>query len=616
MEFATGKMQWWEEKKNNVHAALFATAQRNVDNLRSRHGDFLRWFRLYGNYPARGLTANAYSKSINPGGSTNRLTWNVVQSCVDTVQAKIAKNKPKPTFLTSGGSWSQRKKSKLLDKWCQGQFYATNLYEKTAEQFRDCAVFGTGILYVFIENGKICVERVFPEEIVIDEMEAVFGAPQSLYRRRAVHRDKLLAAFPEKKQLIKNALPASMPNATKEDRADLVAVVEGWHLKSGKDAKDGRHVLALDNVTLVDDEYEEDYFPFPTIRWTKPLRGWFGQGLAEQLMGIQYEINKILRQIQQSIPWAVPKCFVESGSKVNKGALNDELGGIIDYTGTPPQIMGMSVISPELFNQLDRLERSAYNITGISQLSAQSKKPAGLESGVALREMNDIESERFIMAGKAYEELHLEIARQMLRLGRKLYEDDKKYSVSAPDRHRTIQIKWKDIALDEDDYVMKIYPTSSLPQTPPGRLQMVEDLSNLGLIPRDAMLGLLDFPDLEAFNQLQEADHEFCDMQMESIVEEGVFIAPEPFQDLNYALKTAQQTYLLVATMSDVSPDNKDLLRRYMAQVSDRLAAMAPPPMPGAMPGMGAPPPGAAAPGGPGGPGAPPPAGPMPPMPM
>ena len=45
--------------------------------------------------------------------------------------------------------------------------------------------------------------------------------------------------------------------------------------------------------------------------------GFFGQGLAEQLQGLQLEINKTLRTIQVSMHLvSVPKQLVEASSKL------------------------------------------------------------------------------------------------------------------------------------------------------------------------------------------------------------------------------------------------------------------------------------------------------------
>ncbi|NJL22075.1 MAG: hypothetical protein HC895_16685, partial [Leptolyngbyaceae cyanobacterium SM1_3_5] len=94
-------------------------------------------------------------------GQVDKITLNVIQSCCDTVTQKIAKNKPKPTFLTSGGDWTMQKRAKLLDKYVVGQFYALNLYKKGLKAFHGSTIFGTGAVKFYKADGKVCAENVF-----------------------------------------------------------------------------------------------------------------------------------------------------------------------------------------------------------------------------------------------------------------------------------------------------------------------------------------------------------------------------------------------------------------------------------------------------------------------
>lgn len=619
---ATGA--WWAAKEEEAHRRAMPLLETYIADQSFRLSQFLRWFRLYGNFPARGLSAAHYFRLAELSKRPNRLTLNVVKSCIDTVTSKIAKNKPKATFMTSGGSWSQQKRARLLDKFVWGQFYRAKVYETTPLVFRDACVFGTGFTKVYPEQcatgERIAVERVCPEEIFIDPMESVFGKPRAIYQRRLLNRDQVTALFPKREREIRAAKPAyaeQIPTGLTE-QADLIWVVEAYHLPSGPVKKgaemkdhDGRVACFIENATLSLEAYERDYFPFPKFDWTSPLRGFWGMGLAEELVSIQTEINRILRQIQESLPWAVPKCFVEEGSDVVKDHLNDEIGGIIKFRGTKPEIDAIQAISPELFNQLDRLYLKAYEITGVSRMTAQAAKPAGLESRPALREWQDIESERFATQSRRYDDFHLEIAKQMVKLGKEIYSRDRDYTFMGRDRRYTVELKWKDVDLDADSLVMQILPTSGIPQTVSGRLAMVEDMNKLGLLPREEMLRLIDYPDTEAVLAREEADQEFCNMQIEKMIEKGEAMTPEPFQNLDYAVRQAQASYLLASTMSDVKETNLQLLRDYMEAAQEMLKSTQPPPG-AAGPAAMAPTPPGALPAPPAPPGAPP----LPPAPL
>jgi hypothetical protein len=67
----------------------------------------------------------------------------------------------------------------------------------------------------------------------------------------------------------------------------------------------------------------------------------------------------------------------------------------------------------EVYQQLERLVNFAYQQAGISQLAAGSKKPEGLNSGVALREFDDNQTDRFASLSRAYDTFFVDLAYQV-----------------------------------------------------------------------------------------------------------------------------------------------------------------------------------------------------------
>lgn len=233
-------------------------------------------------------------------------------------------------------------------------------------------------------------------------------------------------------------------------------------------------------------------------------------------------------------------------------------------------------VSGEVFSHLDRLYNRAYEISGISQLSATSLKPAGLESGVALREYSDIETERFVIVGQAYESAFLEIARQMIDLAKDASEQGKTYEVISYGDKEIEKIKWSDINLREDQYRMKVYPASLLPTTPAARLQTVIEMSQAGLIDKAETRSLLDFPDIEQYNKLATAPLDEAEMLVEEILEKGKYHPPEPFSNLQLHLQFFQRAYI-EAKINGAPEDRLDLMRRYMQECFKLLQPPAPP---------------------------------------
>ena len=251
---------WWKLEKNKAHEAIFPYIRFLNTEQSYRQADNFKHMKLYGSQELYGLRAyhGARAETTNP--VLNRVTLNIIQSMIDTVVSKIAKNKPKPTFLTEGGNWSQQSRAKKLTQFLEGQFQAVDFYEKAARAFLDSCIFGTGVLKVFTQNGKIEVERVFVDEIVIDDKESFYGEPRQMHQHKMIHKDVLKDMFPKFKTAIDLAGKTSlisygMPSL---GNTDMVLVIESWHKRSGPDADDGLHTITIENETLLEESYEND----------------------------------------------------------------------------------------------------------------------------------------------------------------------------------------------------------------------------------------------------------------------------------------------------------------------------------------------------------------------
>ena len=574
---------WWKASRKRVFSVIFDTVNFITEAQSYRTQGNLRNLRLYGNSPLVNMTGSWYSRvpTSAPGEAANKVTLNIVHSMISTVVSKIIKNRPRCTFLTSGGDYSMQLKAKRLNQFVQGMFYETDIYQTGDQIARDACIFGTGFMKIFEGQGKIKAERVFPEEMLVDDREAMFNSPRQLFQRKVVTREVLVAQFPDKEKFIRQAaLDEDWEQRLNEGyeqakMVDQVEVIEAWHLPSSTDSSDGRHIIAIDNTVLVDEDYNKNYFPFVKLEWSNRSLGYFGQGIAEQLTGLQVQINRLLNTIRVAMDLvSVPKVFVEAGSKVSKSHLNNEIGGIITYSGTMPEYRTAQAVGPEMFTHLDRLYQRAYEIVGISQLSASAKKPSGIDSGRALREYHDIESERFMSFAKDHEKMYLDAAKIMIELARDMYIRDGAYKVRSFNRAFVEQIDWKDIDLDEDKYVMQMWPTSMLPATPAGRLQTIQEMMTAGLLSREDGLSLLEFPDLKQVQDLQNAERNDINFIIELLIDKGVYVSPEPFTNLPLAIKTINSAYLKAKT--EGAPDDRlELCRRF---ISDAMALLAPPP--------------------------------------
>lgn len=209
-------VRWWCAKKDEVHSSVGDALTLLEPQQSGRAAQYARDARLYGNaaslrmsgLPAFQVPSAGVSFQMDRG-----VTYNVVQSVIDTVVSRIGKNRPKPYFLTSNGDYREQRKAKRLNAFCDGLFYEVKAHRKTVEALRDACVWGDGIIHVFMKGGRVQWERVLPFELLVDEVEGVHGAPRQMYRVKDVDRAMLIERFPDKAKLLESTPQARFDNA-------------------------------------------------------------------------------------------------------------------------------------------------------------------------------------------------------------------------------------------------------------------------------------------------------------------------------------------------------------------------------------------------------------------
>jgi len=500
-------------------------------------------------------------------------------------------------FLTDNGDYKQRNLAKKLNNFIQGEFFSTKAYEKATIALRDALVQGTGILHVYeTPDHKAELERVLLTELLIDPNEGMYGNPRQLYRMKLVDRDVLHAAFPKLEEKIILAAKGTPDNSSDSSKSvsDLVMVVEGWHLRSGKNAKDGRHTLAISTGSLLDEEYIKDRFPFSFIHYSPRLLGFWSQGVAEQLMGTQMELNSILYTISRAIKLVgVPRVFQEDGSKVLNAAHNNEIGTIVKYRGTKPEYVVAPCNAPELYAERDKLISYGYQQSGVSALQASSQKPQGLDSGEAIRTYDDISTDRFASLARRYDNLFIDLAYQIVDLAKDIATEQGEYSTVYPNKNGTKEIDLPKAAMIEDAFIVQCFTQSSLPKDPAGRLAKVTEMAQAGMISLQEARRLLDYPDLEQIEKLANAAEERILSILDDIIESGKYTSPDPFMNLDLATQLTTQ-YINLYAPAKLEEAKMAKLRDFFSQVQDLKQAaqppqVAPPGAPGASPQDGSP---------------------------
>ena len=564
---------WFLEEDSHARAkALTAQVNSIIDGQSttiSRQNLFHA--KLYANrnfFSLKGVSSTLMVSNIL---SDTSIGENIVQSNIDALVAKITKRDVLPKALTRAGDVEQQEKAENLNSFIQGLIYQTKTNSVATDAFTNSCVFGSGFIKVYTETNldgskKVGIKSVCPDEILVDEADGKYGKPRCLYEIKFYTRDKMMNLFPKFKAEIKQAKPFS--NYDAHGAADVIMVMEAYCLPvvngDGKIQK-GKKVLAIENCELSHEEWTRPDFPYAKLDYQKPLNGYFGVGICELLQGIQLEINRLNHSIQKSsYLHGNPKLMVQKNS-FDPIQYNEDGEDVIEYDGAKPDIWNPNAFPTGAIQQKELLKQSAFNQIGLSQLSAQSQKPAGLDSGKAMIEYRDIETERFSQTVNMYEDFFVNVIEMMLEEVKSIGND---YQVSSYSTSRGMKpVKWKDIALDKNGYVLQIFPASALPHDPAGRIQIIEMYMRAGLIDPEEGKELMEFPDLKAATDISMAPRKFMRKNIEKILKGEEAELPEPYDDVMYALKVATGLYSF-AKLHDYDEEVQQNMRTYIDQVN------------------------------------------------
>lgn len=572
---------WYKAPEDKVFESIFghvAEIEKEQRDVQEKH---LLHARLYSNRYEPGLGAGARG-AVRSGYAA--ITENVIASVVDTATALIGKSRPKVTVLTDDGDWSTQQIARHLDRYLWGMFRRLRVFDKATAMFRNSCVFGTGFLYPFVDGDELKLEHVLVSEVTVDESAVPCGSsPRDWFRLRPVAKQVLIDRFPDKEAEILNSSVAGaqqdhyLSHRYKGLPDDMTLLMEAWHTGS-----DGRYVASVSTGDLIDEDWKHDFGPFIQFNWNDPLTGFYGQGIAELLVGFQVrlnELNDFIRKCQDRI--AVPRVFMPAGGKVNKPYIDNTIGAMIPFFGNQmPRFDTPTALTNEIYGFRETIIRSAFEFAGVSKMAAQATRPEGIEAAVALRELSDNQSQRFSIQQQRFESMFLELGERIALLSKELYKGKRPKEGEYPETDLTCLIDWEKVDFDDRSFQMQAQASSMLSETPAGRLQKVIELSQYGVpIRPDEIRRLLALPDLELSDRRATSALDDVEWVIDRL-QEGYYDAPEPFQDLSLGVQRVTAAYL-DARRKGAPREVQENFRTWIIQASKLLA---PPPAPAGAP--------------------------------
>ena len=507
---------------------------------------------------------------------------NIIRSCIDTLVSKISQNKVRKFFNPVLGTWSTMKVCRAAQVFFDLYYDMQRVNKKSEEALYDALIFDMGVIWINDEDAT--VNTISPWEFVWDAAEMSNGTlTRCGFTRQEYPLTLLLKIIPKDSQWFHKLETTPNASCTYEIYYDLINK-KAWDFIDGK------------LVRTRDIEYTRP--PFVWMYFKTPVKGPWSDSVVDILFRLQKFYDGVVYKIGAAVNRShAQTTFIPTGSDLEKSVYaSSKIGDVFEFNAgaagglTNPIV---TITPPVIDNQylaiLNLIEEKCYNLIGVSQLSAQSKKPTGINSGVALDTLQDVESEKFNSLQMAYTRLQSDLAEVLIDV---LPES----ADVLPKGAFRSNVKWRDIKKERKMFRIQFSDASTLSKDPKTKMEQVEKLIAMKVIDPTLAATLLEFPDLETAYGIQTAAYDENEKTIERAIEDGPENTMDPvtgavIQRFNYyeITNTAQLYSQACSTLMRLDANDEDpksllnlvnLIKQVKGAIDITNQALMPPPPP------------------------------------
>lgn len=580
---ASNAVTWWTADSPEECAE---SAWSWVDRVRSSHlADAMMDLLHDAIYRGRPVGEQGFGEQYLLLRSGAIINLNVVMSIVDTANARFTKRRPFPVISADDAGWTEKLFARRASRVLRRKLGVPQMERENPLVIGDMLRRGDGCMKAFIEDGDVSYKRIPIYEVLVDPGEAEHGNIRTWAHVRPEPRDVLMARYPAFRDEIAEAQSYRATDMLfapmRQTVADMVEVRELWHMPTSPRAGDGLHVTTIRGCVIRSRAWRHPRPPIIRYQWSPIPRMFRSGGLVEQLIGIQEQINDILKDAREGLKWGSKlTIFVQRGAQVNKAHLRGLHPKVVEFDGVAPQYVAPNPVSEQAIRILMLLIEQAYQISGISQMAAQSKNTLGANaSGKAIDTMDDLQSERFAHVEGGYQQSRVMLGASTIDLAQDIADEAAGRLGPAFEQSEDViekkdvaawikQIEWNKCDIDGGSYHCILEPVNYLADSRAGRLSQVAELSKNGIITNPVVQAdLFDEPDLQRANRSLLGRKHKIDRIMEDLADPSIpmlELAPDQYTDVDLGLEFAIGELNEAESMPDVPAEVLDRYRTWI----------------------------------------------------
>lgn len=556
------------------------------------------------------------------GGSVERfrMDWgndifaNEIANVVETLHAKVFKNKIVPTFSTVAQDWETQEQAKLVNRFLDGVYEDQNVCRSVIPKAGlESIVAGTGCVEVTHrvlkdDSAEIVVKAPTVQDFFIDPVEARDNDPVTLFRVKLVDRWELLDEFgvessdlygevDDRRAAIIDAKFMDDPNFSyaytdaQVASGDMIVVREAWR-------KNGKHCIWIGKQTLLYEDWDRDW-PVFFIKLMPPPGGFWGPSYVARLSPMQNWFNELTVKIRDAHRLlGQPKLLVQRDSGLRKAQIDDEIASIyeVDNPNTAVKEWNPTPITQDAYRERDSVPQRMRDLIGMSQFSATNTLPQQMRevSAKALESFQDTEDSHNAMLHMSYEMACMGIGKMILEHAQWLKDQGYKVKVlSATSEKDAEEIDLSELTIDLRQGRMRVFAVNQFSRSYTERMNELDRLLARNVISQSTYRRLSQNPDIEAEEDKLNSREDIVLKNLQWIAKHEQPLQPIAFDDLNLIVQKGTDYYNMMR-IRGASPEALMAIETYIAKAKSMMAPPAPPPgqgPPQGPPGHGQPPP-------------------------
>ena len=512
----------------------------------------MRNFRLY--CYTMGVSLDMYKQgnvlgyySLIGSDYTSSVNENVIASCIDSLTSQMSSKITRPYISGINTTFNERQILQQAQQFFDIFIDRENLNEVVTEAFRDSCIFGNG--FIFIDGRNKRVMKALPWQVIYRPAERTYG--------------KITRVLYERKDFPATLLPY------KTD-VDYVNYSIYYDINAHTEA----HIVNNEIKEIL--PYNAPEVPFIQLDYTNPVYGRDATSVCDLLYGIQMKIHDLFETFSEaSRKNPAQVFFMPKGSDMKITSLTNRVGQVLQYNpiegvSNPIESYTPNFLGDQYIQAIQMLKNDAYELTGVSKLSAQSMNPLGDNaSGKALQTMNDVESERFEVQQRAVINAYVNTMRKCILC---FNPED----LILPEDLNKAPIKWGELQNLINKTKITFNALSYLSKDPATRMQQIDNLEAKGYINKNQAMSYYEIPDTDsAYNYANNSYNAVQEIINEALYNED-FTIPDyiPIDILKQEIVNTMLSLRAVQNESNlVSIQRLEALYKEACNISNELVA-------------------------------------------